>query len=145
MRDDQRRADRPHLGFLPPFGCRHSLLGHPVPPVELVHRYLRLTATLHGMADPEDGGVHTAAHNPWPPPAAFQRPAPITLAPLTAPGCAINEASARVHWYSPRAQSSPRLWPPDGAGALGLSRELHTRPLLAAAITHVTAGTGLGH
>jgi hypothetical protein len=46
-------GDRPHLGFLSPFGRRHSLLGHPVPPVELVHRYLRLTATLHGVADPD--------------------------------------------------------------------------------------------
>ena len=57
MRDDQRRADRPHLGFLSPFGCRHWLLGHPVPPVELVHRYLRLTATLHGAADPDGVSV----------------------------------------------------------------------------------------
>lgn len=57
MRDDQRRADRPHLGFLSPFGCRHWLLGHPVPPVELVHRYLRLTATLPGVADPDGVSV----------------------------------------------------------------------------------------
>jgi hypothetical protein len=57
MRDDQWRAGRPHLGFLSPFGRRRSLLGHPVPPVELVHRYLRLTATLHGMADPDGVSV----------------------------------------------------------------------------------------
>ena len=57
MRDDQRRADRPHLGFLSPFDRRHSLLGHPVPPMELVHRYLRLTATLHGVADPDGVSV----------------------------------------------------------------------------------------
>src|SRR5688572_12091489 len=94
---------------------------------------------------PGNGGVHTAAHNPWPPPAVLQRPVPVTLVLQTVPGCAVNEASARVHWYSPRAQSSPRLWPPDGAGALGLSRELRTRPPLAAAVTHVTVGTGLGH
>src|SRR5690349_24584055 len=57
MRDDQRRAGRPHLGFLLPFGCRHWLLGHPVPPVELVHRYLRLTATRPGVADPDGVSV----------------------------------------------------------------------------------------
>jgi hypothetical protein len=57
MRDDQQRADRPHLGFLSPFGRRHLLLGHPVPPVGLVHRCLRLTATLHGVADPDGVSV----------------------------------------------------------------------------------------
>ena len=60
-------------------------------------------------------------------------------------GCAINEASARVHWHSPHAQPSPGLWTPDGTGSLGLSRELRTQPPLAAAATHVTAGTGLRH
>ena len=94
---------------------------------------------------PGDGGVHTAALNPWPPPAAFQRPVPVIPASRTVPGCAINEASARVHWHSPHAQPSPRLWTPDGTGSLGRSRELRTRPPLAAAVAHVTAGTGLRH
>ncbi len=52
-----------------------------------------------------------------------------------------NEASARVHWRSP-FRPSPRLWPPDGAGTLGLFPELRTQPLLA---THVKAGTGHEH
>ena len=32
IRDGQRRASYRCLAFLPPLGCRHSLLGHPVPP-----------------------------------------------------------------------------------------------------------------
>ena len=32
MRDNQRRSRSHRLGFLSPFGHRHSLLGHPVPP-----------------------------------------------------------------------------------------------------------------
>src|SRR5690242_13550600 len=34
---------------------------------------------------------------------------PVTPVPQAVPGCAINEASARVHWYSPRAQPTPSL------------------------------------
>ena len=126
-------------GLPPPFMAWRTLTGFPCS--------ARLRRDWDWVPPVPRGRVvsRTAAHNPWPPPAAFQRPVPITLVPLTVPGCAINEASARIHWCSPRAQSSPRLWPPDGAGALGLSRELRTRPLLAAAVTHVTVGTGLGH
>jgi hypothetical protein len=65
----------------------------------------------------------------------------VTPAPRPDPGSCRNEASARVYWYSP-CRPSPHPWPPDGAGALRLSPELRTRPLLA---THVRAGTGLGH
>ena len=32
IRDSQRRAGHRYPAFLPPFGHRHSLLGHPVPP-----------------------------------------------------------------------------------------------------------------
>ena len=80
--------------------------------------------------------------------AAYRLPTAGPCHPGTAkpsPGCAINEASARVHWHSPHAQPSPRLWTPDGARALGLSRELRTRPPLEAAAPHVTVGTGPGH
>jgi hypothetical protein len=52
-----------------------------------------------------------------------------------------DEASSRVHWYSP-VQPFPHLWHPDGTGTLGLSPELRTQPLPA---THVRAGTGLKH
>ena len=44
--------------FLSPFGCRPSLLGHPVPAGDLGLRYLRLTATHHiGVADPDGVSV----------------------------------------------------------------------------------------
>jgi hypothetical protein len=56
IRVDQRRADRPQLAFLSPFGCRHSLLGHPVPARELGRRCLRLT-TNTWMADPDGVSV----------------------------------------------------------------------------------------
>jgi hypothetical protein len=45
---------------------------------------------------------------------------------LPVPGSDNDEASARVHGCSP-GQPSPRRWPPDGTGALGLFPELHTR------------------
>ena len=43
--------------FLSPFGCRPSLLGHPVPAGDLGLRYLRLTATTNGVADPDGVSV----------------------------------------------------------------------------------------
>ena len=57
IRNDRRRADQPLFAFLPPFGCRHWLLGHPVPTGELGLRYLRLTANPEGMADPDGVSV----------------------------------------------------------------------------------------
>jgi hypothetical protein len=74
---------------------------------------------------PGGDGADTAGSNARPPPAASQRPAPATPAPHTVPGCFCNEASTRIHSRSP-LQPSPRLRPPDGAAALGLSPELHT-------------------
>ena len=57
MRDDQRRADRPRL-----VSCRLSaagigFLGILYPPGNSVLRYLRLTATLDGVADPDGVSV----------------------------------------------------------------------------------------
>ena len=63
--------------------------------------HARDTAGIGCSLYPGDDGAHTARHNPQPPPAAFQRPAPVIPASRPVPGCAINEASARVHWRSP--------------------------------------------
>jgi hypothetical protein len=38
---------------------------------------------------------------PCPPPAALQRPVPVTPVSRPVPGCLSHEASARVHWRSP--------------------------------------------
>ena len=45
--------------------------------------------------------LHGHACIPWPPPAALQRPVPVTPVPQPIPGCFPHEASARVHWHSP--------------------------------------------
>jgi hypothetical protein len=56
---------------------------------------------------------------PQPPPAASQRPAPAPRQRDPSAEAHLNEASSRVHSRSP-VRSSPHLWPPDGAGTLGL-------------------------
>ena len=163
MRTDQRRADRPRS-----LSCRLSaagvgLLGILYPPGTWAFVTSGLPPPLTGVADPDGVSVfHThetrlglgvlctpgtmvstrprsilGRHLP-----PSNGPAPVIPALHPVPGCAINEASARIHWHSPHAQPSPGLWTPDGAGSLGLSRELRTRSPLAAAVTHVTAGTG---
>jgi hypothetical protein len=108
-------------GFLLPFGRRHWLLGASCPArasapltIGLPRRpwrrgpergfhvpHARDAAGIGCSLYPGDDGAYTARHNPQPPPAAFQRPVPVTPAPRPVPGCAINEASARVHWRSP--------------------------------------------
>ena len=145
------------LGFLLPFGHRHSLLGPSCsrrgvrPSSRSAYRatsartptgFPRSTCTRH-----DRGGCPL-----YPGAAVFTRPAmppgrrlpllngqPCTPAqhPIR-PGLTIDEASSGVHSRSP-VRSSPRLWPPDGTGVLGLSPELRTPPLPA---THVKAGTG---
>src|SRR5262249_35525343 len=47
--------------------------------------------------------------HPWPPPAVSQRPAPATLCHNPSPGRSLDEASARIHWYSAHTQPSPHL------------------------------------
>jgi hypothetical protein len=166
MRDDQRRAGRPRLGFLSPFGCRHSLLGHPVPPVELVHRYLRLTATLHGVADPDGVSVFRTHETRLGLGAPCTPRTVVSTRPHTILGRHLPPSNGRPlsPWHRSPSQDvqltrhqrgftgihpAPSLplacGPRTEREPLGLSRELRTRPLLAAAVTHVTVGTGLGH
>ncbi len=118
-----RRTGHDGAGFLLPFGRRHSLLGHPVPPgdsapltIGLPHRQLPAARTRAGFpcsARVRHGRdrvpsvprgrrcLHGHACIPWPPPAALQRPVPVTPVPQPIPGCFPHEASARVHWHSP--------------------------------------------
>jgi hypothetical protein len=136
IRDDQRRGQSSRPGFLLPFGCRRSLLGHPIPAGGLGLPYGRLTGPRPG---PHRGyhvphvRVATGVGASCTPrtamltrltgflqlaPAASQRPVP---APRTTshqrglPSRGINGGSRN----SP-VRSSPCLWPPDGTGALGL-------------------------
>jgi hypothetical protein len=121
-------------GFLPPFGHRHSLLGHPVPARDLGLPYGRLTGH-HRVAGPGRGfhvphlrdttGVGalstpgTAVLAPAgcrarPSPAASQQPVPAPrnrLPPRGYSSRGINEGSRD----SP-VRSAPHLWPPDGTG-----------------------------
>ena len=166
IRTDQRRADRPRS-----LSCRLSaagigFLGILYPPGTWAFVTSGLPPPRIGVADPDGvsmfrthetrlglGALSTPGTMVSTRPRSIlgrhlppsNGPAPIIPALNPVPGCMANEASARVHWHSPHAQPSPGLWTPDGAGSLGLSRELRTQSPLAAALTHVTAGTGLRH
>jgi hypothetical protein len=109
--------------FPPPFGRRHSLLGHPFPPGVpplLRSAYRQATGcrprTMTGFpcfARARRGRVrapsiprgqrclHGHVCVPCPPPAALQRPVPVTPVSRPVPECLSHEASARVHWRSP--------------------------------------------
>jgi hypothetical protein len=58
-------------------------------------------------------------------------------------GARNNGTSSRVHWCSP-VQPSPRLWPRDGTGTLGLSLKLRT-PASRTRRRTSRAGTNLEH
>jgi len=109
----EERSCRP--GFLLPFGRRPSLLGHPVPATEFGSPYGRLTGArapdLDGVSMfrtremrlgegrplyPGDGGAHTAAYAPRPPPAASQRRVPYLPGAAPGPGSHADEASSRI-------------------------------------------------
>ena len=152
----QEGADQDGQGFPLPFGRRRSLLGHPVPAGELSSPYGRPT----GPKGPDPDGVSTFRTHQTRPGRApsiargrwcssrpttiiglrLSHPSDLSLRPATtthpceAPlSRAINEGSSD----SP-VRSSPRRWPLDGTGALGLSPGLRTPRSLAA---HARAGT----
>lgn len=128
-----------------PFGRRHPLLGHPVPP----RASAPLTIGLPGLPARTPTGFPRSTHArhdrggppSTPRPAVFTRPAAILRSPLAAstsgqalpPGSFIpplrahfHEASTGVYSRSP-VRSSPRpVAPPDGRGPLGFSLELRT-------------------
>jgi hypothetical protein len=112
-----------------------GFLDHRAPAGELGLPYGRLTESAsgprrgchvpHGRAATGVGALCTPrpavsrrlAPSHQPPPAASQRPA-LPPAPHPISGGFDDEASTRVRLRSP-VRSSPCLWPPDGAGALG--------------------------
>ena len=127
-------------GFLPPFGRRHSLLGPSCsrrgvrPSSRSAYRtssaartptgFPRSTRARHDRGGrplyPGDGGVLPADR------LVSSRRLPLpsgqSLHPaghIPSAGLERDEASSGVHSRSP-VRSSPRLWPPDGTGALGL-------------------------
>jgi hypothetical protein len=130
-------------GFLLPFGCRHSLLGHPVPPrdsapltIGLPRQPARTRAgfpcsararcgwgwapsiprgrrCLHGQVPSLTAACRLAAAGPCHPGAT------------TCPGESSSRGISEGSLASP-CPAFPRLWPPDGTGTLGLSPELHT-------------------
>ena len=141
MRGRRRRSQPRCPGFLSPFGCRHSLLGHPLPAGELGLPHGRLTGhrrqgrTPTGLSRctrmrcgrggcplyPEDCGAHTAG---WMSPTATRRFA--TASPCTpdpndpSTGASCNEASPRVHTVHPSGLPLT-CNPTDGTRVLGLS------------------------
>ena len=78
-----------------------------------------------------------------PAPAASQRPVPTPRYNIPSSGASDNEASTEVHAIHPSGHS-PRLWPPDGTGALGLLPRA-SNPADQEPTTHVRVGTGLEH
>ena len=124
-----------------PFGRRHPLVGHPVPPVGFRPSHDRPTEprsrvrtptgfprSAHARCNrggrplyPEASGVHaTDVGSPVAACRLCQRPGPTTRIFLPSFRAHDHEASTGVHLRSP-VRSSPRpVAPPDGTGALGL-------------------------
>jgi hypothetical protein len=120
-------------GFLPPFGYRHSLLGHPIPAGEFrpphgrptgqtagprrgYHvPHARVATGLGALCTPRTTVLVLAGARPQPASAAFSTASPCTPPQQptmrSSPSRGINESSSN----SP-VRSSPRLWPPDGTG-----------------------------
>jgi hypothetical protein len=141
-------------GFPLRFRRRPSLLGHPMPAEELGSPHGRLTSPKagprrgyrfpHARAATGVGASYTprtavlipAEGRTRPAPAALPRPVPVPRS-SSHPSRAVDyEASIGGLGSSP-VRPAPRLLPPDGSGALGLSLELRTPPLPAA---HVEGG-----
>ncbi len=135
---DRRRADPSAAGFPSPFGHRHPLLGHPVPPRDSAPLTIglpgqtartptgfpRSTHTRHDRIGcplyPETSGVHPTGRARLTVAACRPLPAARSYHPghsSRLPGAENDEASSRVHSRSP-VRSSPRpVAPPDGTGA----------------------------
>ena len=130
------------FGFLSPFGVPAFASGSSCPAAELGLPCGRLTGHTEVWSDLNGVSTfHTSEMRPgWAPsiprgwrcssrprmllwPSACRFPAASPWTPLNHPigGASRNEASSRVHWYSP-VRSSPGLWPLDGTAALGLDR-----------------------
>lgn len=140
VHDPGRRG--PDCGRGVPVAFRRTgigFLGHPVPAGELSLPHGRPTSPPKRPGPRRGSTFHTHEQRPgWvpsrprgrrcprdrygilrSPPAASQRHGPCTPVPLPPSGAQRNEASSRVHSCSP-VRSSPCLWPPGGARALGL-------------------------
>jgi hypothetical protein len=136
-------------GFPLPFGCRRSLLGHPIPAEELGPPCGRLTGqdvparTSTGLPRsarvsydrggcplyPEDGGAHPGLSR------VLSRRLPLPSGQSFYPRSNIPSCEGALHGASTRVQAihpsghSPRLRPPGWDGPpLGLSPELRTPP-----------------
>jgi len=125
------RAGHTSAGFLLPFGRRRLLPGHPVPPgasapltIGLPRRRAAARTRAgfpcsarmrYGWAGcllcPGGSGARTTGKDPRPPPAASQRPAPITLDYDPPQDVKITRYQRRFTVVHP-SQPSPRLWPP---------------------------------
>ena len=92
---------------------------------------------------PEDGDAHPTGPSSPASACRFSTASPCT--PLHHPSseASDNEASTEVHAIHPSGHS-PRLWPPDGTGALGLLPRA-SNPADQEPATHVRVGTGLEH
>ena len=142
-------------GFPLRFRRRHSLLGHPMPAEELGSPHGRLTGPKagprrgyrfpHARAAAGVGASYTPRTAVLIPAEGRARPAPAALPRLVLRPRLYAHPSCRAPFYeasvgglgSSPVRPAPRLWPPDGSGALGLPLELRTPPLPAA---HVEGG-----
>ena len=145
-------------GFLLPFGCRRSLVGHPFPAGGLGVPHGRLTGPCHQVPDPNGvvtlhmyemrpGRVPSIPRGRWCSHGRngiTDRHLPLPCGQSLYPGAATisgvkrHEASLRVHCIHPSdlpLACGPRM----EREPLGFSPELQTPPLLA---THVEVGTG---
>jgi hypothetical protein len=162
---DHRLEQRhPRPGFPSPFGRRHPLVGHPIPPRDCAPLAIglpgpraartptgfpRFAHTRHDRGGrslyPEASGVPTTdSHCPVAACRLFQRPGPITLVLIPSSRARNNEASTGIHLRSP-VRSSPRpLLPRTETEALRLL-PWASHPHEQDPQTHARAGIDLEH
>jgi len=147
------------VGFLLPFGHRHSLLGPscsrhrrsaslavgPPRPTCISDQsgiatfHMRKTRPERVPPRPRGGGAHAAGQMLPAAACRFSTASPAPRSNIHPPGAHLDEVSSAVHSRSP-IRSSPHLPPPDGTRTASASApRLRTPPLPA---THARVGTG---
>jgi len=120
-------ASLPARDFRPPYGRPTAPPASGADPDRFsVFRTRETRLDLGALCTPGGGGARTAGDRPRPPPAASQRPAPVTLDCDPSQDVMITRHQQGFTVVHP-TPAFPSPVTPDGTGILGLSPELHTQ------------------